>query len=199
MIDEAEDRLNEINTGTYDYPYYTDGVFLVRMADGTRLSQIDMTIDHSTAKPEKLLKNDGTIDATRIVESVRVPSLTPDVTQQFGSDLFLTLKSFLTVRSIRGESSYDIDWCPSNNSAPCAVQHISVPILVMVMGGHYFIRDSEVYYDIAVSSDKDFVVIEGATHGGAECTACEQYAGQYNNATKNLFDYMANWINTRWP
>ena len=33
------------------------------------------------------------------------------------------------------------------------------------MGAHYFVRDNELHYDIAASKDKDFVVIEGATHG----------------------------------
>ena len=31
------------------------------------------------------------------------------------------------------------------------------------MGGHYFIRDNEIHYEMAASKDKDFVVIEGAT------------------------------------
>ena len=172
---------------------------MVPMADGGRLAQIDMTIEHSTVKPRKLLKNDGTIDDKNIVESVRVPSLTPDVTTQFGSSLFLTLKSFLSVRAIRASNSSDgIYVCSSNNSSPCALQKVSVPILVTAMGGHYFIRDSEIYYDLAASKDKDFIVIEGATHGGTECTACETTAGQYANATKNLFDYMRDWINVRY-
>jgi len=40
-------------------------------------------------------------------------------------------------------------------------------------------------------------VIEGATHGLGECTACETVPGQYANATKNLFDQMTKWINAR--
>ena len=34
------------------------------------------------------------------------------------------------------------------------------------MGGHYFVRDNEIHYDMAASKDKDYVVIEGASHGG---------------------------------
>jgi hypothetical protein len=33
----------------------------------------------------------------------------------------------------------DIDWCTSNNSTPCALRQITVPILITAMGGHYFI------------------------------------------------------------
>ena len=39
------------------------------------------------------------------------------------------------------------------------------------MGGHYFIRDAEQYFDMAASRDKDFYVIEGATHGGVVTSA----------------------------
>jgi hypothetical protein len=74
---------------------------------------------------------------------------------------------------------------------------MTVPLLVTAMGGHYFIRDAEQYFDMAASADKDFYVIEGATHGGTECTACETTPGQYNNATKNLFDLMKTWMNAR--
>ena len=48
------------------------------------------------------------------------------------------------------------------------------------------------------SKDKDFVVIEGAVHGFTPCTACEQTPGQYSNSVKNLFDYVAKWINERY-
>ena len=37
------------------------------------------------------------------------------------------------------------------------------------MGGHYFITDNEIHYDVAASQDKDFVVIEGAVHGQTPC------------------------------
>jgi hypothetical protein len=79
----------------------------------------------------------------------------------------------------------------------CAVQAISVPVLFMAMGGHYYVGDGERYQEVARSKDKDFVVIEGATHGFAPCTRCEKTPGQYANSVKNLFDYTAKWINDR--
>jgi len=72
-----------------------------------------------------------------------------------------------------------------------------VPLLITAMGGHYFIRDNEIHYEMAASKDKDFVVIEGATHGITPCTACEKTPGQYSNVTKNWADYVQRWINTR--
>jgi hypothetical protein len=65
------------------------------------------------------------------------------------------------------------------------------------MGAHYFIRDNERLHDVAKSKDKDLIVIEGAVHGFTPCTACEKTKGQYSNSVKNLFDYMAKWINER--
>ena len=73
----------------------------------------------------------------------------------------------------------------------------STASMVTAMGGHYFIRDSEVFFDMAASADKDFYVIEGATHGGTRCVPCESVPGQYSNATKNLFDLMRSWMNAR--
>jgi hypothetical protein len=195
LISEALDRLAAVEAAGD-----TDAPFIVPLADNARLSQIDLSIHHGTLQPRKLVKNDGSVDASSPVASVRVQSLSPGDEDGFGSMMFLTLKSFLSVRAVRSTSSFDgVDWCSSNNSTPCNLQQMTVPLLVTTMGGHYFIRDSEQYFDMAVSPDKDFYVIEGATHGGTECTACETTPGQYSNATKNLFNLMAVWMNARFP
>lgn len=191
FIKVAQDRLAHLDPGE-------DAPFIAPLADNARLSQIDLSIHHSTLMPRKLLKNDGTIEDRFPVVSVRPVSLSPGDEQGFGTTMFLTLKSFLSVRAIRSNDSFnDVDFCSSNNSTPCNLQQMKAPLLVTTMGGHYFIRDAEQYFDMATSPDKDFYVIEGATHGGTECTACETTPGQYNNATKNLFDLMAAWMNAR--
>jgi hypothetical protein len=148
--------------------------------------------------PRKLVKNDGSIEGRFAVESKRVQSLAPGDEQGFGSSMFLTVKSFLSVRAVRSTDSMDgIDFCSSNNSTPCNLQQMTIPLLVTAMGGHYFIRDAEQYFDTAASVDKDFYVIEGATHGGTSCTACQTTPGQYSNVTKNLFDLMQRWMEAR--
>ncbi len=62
-------------------------------------------------------------------------------------------------------------------------------------------RNSELIYDYAASKDKDFIAVEGATHGGLPCTACmpdgEAYDGRFDNAVANDFDYVADWIRSR--
>lgn len=193
LIDEALARLAVIDsTGAGDAP------FIVPLTDGGRLAQIDLSIHRGTLQPRKLLKNDGTVESRFPVVSVRQQSLQPGDEQGFGATMFLTVKSFLSVRAVRSTDSMDgIDFCSSNNSTPCNLQQTSIPLLVTAMGGHYFIRDAEQYFDMAASADKDYYVIEGATHGGTACTPCQTVPGQYGNATRNLFDLMQRWMEAR--
>lgn len=194
LIDQALARLAEVEAkGLGDAP------FIVPMADNARMADIDVSIHHGTVQPRKLVKNDGTIEGRFPVESVRIGNLEPEDAQGFGATMFLTVRSFLSVRAVRATDSMDgVQWCSSNNSTNCNLQQVSIPLLVTTMGGHYFIRDGEVFYDMAASADKDFYVIEGATHGGTPCTACQTTPGQYSNATKNLFDLMRDWMNARY-
>lgn len=201
LIDIAQARMQKIGNGTYLHP--DDGPFVVPLADQARLMRMDLSIHHSTEKPRKLLKNDGTIEDCCKVVSVRPVSTNPHLNKTFWlGDLFLSLRSFLSVRAIRSSNSmYDIDYCSSNNSTVCNVREISVPLLVTAMSGHYFVRNSEIIYENAGSRDKDFIIIEGAVHGGTPCRDCmpdgKPYDGRYDNAVKNDFDYLANWINKR--
>ena len=177
-----------------------DDVFPVIRGEGARLMELDPSVHHSTLKPRKLLKNDGTV-ATQIVESVRPVmrgSEKSNAAFTTGTRL-LTARSFLSANAIRARDAMDdIDWCSSNNSTPCALRQITVPVLITAMGAHYFIRDNEIHFDVAASPDKDFVVIEGATHGIRPCTACERTPGQYGNSVRNFFDYVQRWINARY-
>ncbi|NCF51565.1 hypothetical protein GWP57_08145 [Gammaproteobacteria bacterium] len=201
LIDIALERMAQIEAGTYKYA--DDDAFVVPRADISRLMRLDRSIDGSTVKPHKLIKNDGTIEDCCPVPSVRPIDIDPEGNELFSEGTrFLSLRSFLSVRAIRSRNSMDdIDYCSSNNSTLCMVQHISVPVLVTAMTGHYFVRNSERIYDMTASKDKDFVAVEGATHGGNPCTACmpdgEAYDGRYDNAVRNDFDYVAGWINER--
>jgi hypothetical protein len=196
LIDDALEKLHEIEAGPHPDD---DAPFIIARGDGARLMELDLSIHHSTVNPQKLLKNDGNI-VTQIVESVRLadPALA-DLNATFdGGTRFLTVRSFLSANAIRATDSMDgiID-CSSNNSTPCALRKISVPILIGAMGAHYFIRDNEIHYEVAASPDKDFIVVEGAEHGITPCVPCEQFPGQYSNTVRNFFDYIAARINTR--
>lgn len=197
LIDLALAKSGEMKKGVYPYP--DDDAFIVVKGTTGRLLETDSSIHHGTVRPQKLLKNDGTI-ARQIVESVRQPN--PGLAGQDrtfnGGARLLTIRSFLSANAIRATDSMDdIDWCSSNNSTPCALRAISIPLLVTAMGGHYFIRDNEIHYDVAKSKDRDFVIIEGATHGQTPCVPCERSPGQYSNTVRNFFDYVGDWINKR--
>jgi pimeloyl-ACP methyl ester carboxylesterase len=208
LIAMAQDKLARIKAK--DYGYSDDDIVVIPWSgnpgsgaggseSGIFVTQPDTPYFNSTARPQKLLQNDGTV-ATQVVHSAIVPNTKAGaIAAKFrtGTKIF-TLRSFLSAQAIRATNSKDgIDWCSSNNSTVCALQSISVPELFMAMGGHYYVGDGERYFDIARSKDKDFVVIEGAQHSFAPCKPCEKTPGQYSNSRKNLFDYTAAWVNAR--
>jgi pimeloyl-ACP methyl ester carboxylesterase len=197
LIDAALAETKAMKAGTAPYP--DDDAMVVTRFEWARLMELDPSIHHGTVKPEKLLKNDGTV-VTQIVESVRLAARGYDKRNASfeGGARIMTRHSFLSANAIRAKDSLDeIDWCSSNNSTQCAVQKITIPTLITAMGAHYFIRDSEIHYDVSASRDKDFIVIEGATHGITPCAPCETTPGQYSNSEKNFFNYVAKWINAR--
>jgi pimeloyl-ACP methyl ester carboxylesterase len=197
LIDLAQARLAAMKAGTDPYP--DDDVFPVIRGEGARLMELDPSIEHTTLHPQKLLTNDGTV-VRQVVESVRPVLRGSEASNRAfatGTRL-LTIRSFLSANAIRAKDSmYDIDWCSSNNSTACAVRSITAPLLITAMGAHYFVRDNEIHFEAAASQDKDFIVIEGATHGITPCEKCERTPGQYGNSVRNFFDYVQHWINAR--
>ena len=196
LVDSALEKLKQMKDGAY--PYSDDDVFVITGGQGARLISFDPSLRDRTAQPRKLLKNDGAI-SEQIVESSMHYGSPPPRGQQFnGTARVLTVRSFLSTNAIRATNSLDgIDYCSTNNSVPCAVKSITVPVLFAAMGGYSFIRDNEIHYELAASKDKDFIVVEGATHGATPCKECEKTPGQYSNSVKNFFDYVAKWINSR--
>ena len=79
------------------------------------------------------------------------------------------------------------------------LQNVSAPLLAAAMQGSFqnLIQEVEHNYTTAKSADKDFIVVEGATTQVTPCSNCSQPVANYSNATKNFFDYAANWINAR--
>jgi len=198
LIAIAEAKLDAIETRGEPHP--DDGVFVVVKADSAELMSLDPSIHHSTQRPQKLLLNDGSI-VRRIVDSVRlpVPQLASDNATLASGALLLTVRSFLSTNAMRSTNSMqDVDYCSSNNSTPCAVQAISVPLLIAAMQANRYLQFNEMHYDLANSEDKGFIVIEGATHGQTPCVPCESRPGQYSNATANFFDYVRDRIDARY-
>lgn len=208
LIDSALARLERMKRGDYTYP--DDDIIVIPRGGNpgagpgasAALFNYDTDIPEifSTARPERLLRNDGSI-LTRVITSAYVaePRLAALHRTFGGGTKVLTIRSFLSANAVRSTNSLDgIDYCSSNNSTICAVRSIRLPELFVAMGAHYFIRDTEHEYDAATTQDKEMIVIEGATHGFAPCTRCETTPGQYANSQKNFFDYVRNWIAKRY-
>lgn len=196
LIEKAQARVRAVEKGRSHLT--DDEPFTVYKGDAARLTEMDLSVHASTAKPQKVLKNDGSV-SKEIGKSVRAPQpLKADNATLADGTMALTARSFLSGRAIRSRDSMEeIEFCSSNNSTRCGLEHASVPLLVMAMGGYVFVRDNEELYEHAASKDKDFVLVDGATHGMTPCTECETQPGQYSNATTNTFDYMADWIDAR--
>ena len=166
-----------------------------------RLSELDPSVPEymSTSKPEKLLKNDGTV-VKEIVHSIEPPH--PDRIKtnrsfEIGTKV-LTTKSYLSTNAIKSTNSFDgVDWCSVNNSTMCAIQHIRAPTLIVAMGAYHLLADEERIFDKSAAADKDYIVIEGATLGYTGCRDCGVPAENFSNALKNNFDYVAKWANSR--
>jgi len=198
-IDRALYIRELIKLGKWKYPD-NDSIIIPRANDRvTNLFSYDTDLLCCTLKPQKLLKDDGTM-VTQIIKSVRKPDpglAKSNATFNSGARV-LTLTSFLSGNAIRATDSLDydkIDWCSSNNSVPCALKSISAPVLIAAMQAHYFIRDSEFFLENAKSADKEFITVEGALHPITPCKDC--VGGPYKNSTKIFFDYLAKWMNTR--
>ena len=52
-------------------------------------------------------------------------------------------------------------------------------------------------YMTAPAKDNEFIVVEGATHGGQPCRQCGEAPGQYANSERNMYDHIAAWIQKR--
>jgi hypothetical protein len=197
LIAVAVARASQLGSDRGAFPD-NDLVLIVR-GQGARLVDSETLAETATSRPRKLLKNNGSI-VTEIVRSVR-PPVHPNPVQNAtfdGGARLLTLKSFLTANAIRSTNSMTgIDWCSSNSSTPCALGQISVPLLVSAMGGNTGIRDNEWLYENAASRDKDFFVLDGATHNLEPCVECETRKGEYSNVVRNFFNYLRDWMNQR--
>jgi len=173
-----------------------DDAFTVYHA-AARLADLSTSVQKSTLQQRKLIKNDGSV-RTQIISTVRVsdPGLKQDDDTFDKGALHLTLNSFLGANAIRATHAlYGIDWCSDHASTICSVRRISVPTLVVVAQGHYFIRDGELIFINSASGNKDFYAIEGMAHTLGPCLPCSRVTGvSYSNATKNVFDLVVSWV-----
>ncbi|MBH98280.1 MAG: hypothetical protein CMM56_07480 [Rhodospirillaceae bacterium] len=201
-IEEVLTLQDRIASGQHIFP--DEDIVLVpfdAQAGAARLDAYDPTITEtmSTEQPRKFLKNNGTIEF-QIARSVALPKpMQAQVNRTFiGGVKILTTESFLSANAVLSAHAMDdIDHCSTNASTNCAIANIEAPTLIAAMGAYNHIRFQELMFEDSPAPDKDFIVIEGASHGYTPCIACEEFPGQYSNSMKNLFDYIAQWANAR--
>jgi hypothetical protein len=100
--------------------------------------------------------------------------------------------------AVRGTDSVsDIDFCSANSVTECNTRFIHVPVLFIASVANTFIPDEELMYKTSPAKDKEYIVMEGALHGGQSCVPSEKMPGQYSNSERNMYDYMSEWINKR--
>ena len=206
LIKEAQLLKKKIELGLIETPDpndLTQHPFPI-FRSNARMVQLSTGVQCCTQNPTRLLQDStGTLSAPQIIHTVRVPQPEiKDADEDENEFEDLSLTSFLTANAIQSKNSLDeskVDWCSTNNSSPCAAAQIHIPALVMAMQGHYFIRDGEFIYESLASLDKQFLVVEGATHGLGNCTACAAYhgTGSYLNVVKNIWDFVRDWANAR--
>ena len=85
----------------------------------------------------------------------------------------------------------------SATSTPAHVKTITVPLLVMVMTGHYFIQSGELIMEKSGSADREMVGVEGASHGITPCEPCAKTKGQFGDTVKRTYDYLDGWLAKR--
>jgi len=176
----------------------TDNDKFVAYRINARLYDLDNTIDAQTNQPRKLVKDNREI-VTQIVPTVRpcgepLGYSTPERDMRLERTRDMNVRTLLGIWSIQANNSmYDIDICSANGSTMCMVQHVRAPSLFTASQGNPYVVDNETMYELSGSRNKDYVVIEGATHGMDNCAACE--GAPYSNVRRNFFDYLAAWMN----
>ena len=117
-----------IEKGEHVYP--DSDLILVpfsKQEGAARLDLLDPSVEEtmSTRRPQKLLKNDGSI-VTQVVKSIEPPH--PEqakLNRTFDDGAKLqTVKSYLSTNAVKSTNSIDgIDHCSTNSSTVCAVQY----------------------------------------------------------------------------
>jgi pimeloyl-ACP methyl ester carboxylesterase len=201
LVDEAEARLKRIQAGKDVYK--DDAPFLIyggsRAVNGARLDQADDRLLSQTHAPRLLLKGDGT-RSVEIVHRLFPAIATPQDLHQLDTNASTTMngtvKHFLSFWGQKTKPGYTVtasgiegvEWRGAPSSLQGSVEGIRVPTLVVsaTCGPHLVV--GEITYDHAAARDKDYVAVEGATHGFTPCKP------QYGDTSKRAFDYLDGWL-----
>ncbi len=196
LIAQAQQLREQARSGKLADPA-ADRVTIPSFGMTCHLGNLDNGIDllMKTREPRRLLKNDGSI-VTEVVRSVAsgggFGAGQPPAPSSSTSGRFLSRVAVRATDSING-----VEYCSANTATVCNAQNIRVPVLFIAAGAGNFIADEELMYQTSPAKDREFIVVEGATHGGQPCRQCGSTPDQFANSERNMYDYIASWINKR--
>ncbi|MDO4284392.1 MAG: alpha/beta hydrolase [Eubacteriales bacterium] len=209
LIDYCQERVEIIN---HNAGQFMDDEPLV-IPGGTQFAPNNklfpqMTGFFSRTKEEwNLLHQDGSV-TREIVPCRRIFRPGADSAGEYGfGALTTTVKTFLKSSAVRVNPdlyAYDaselhgIEWGSSYCVTVGNVEGISAPMLMMGMTGSYeYIAAEHIYRHAGRTSDKTLAFVEGAGHNFTPATEAERYPGEFGDTAKVCFDYVSQWIASR--
>ncbi len=206
LIDDALEELSDITNDRHNV-YPDDMPFVVPGSNGARLWQPDIRLLKCTQAAYLVLTNaNPTGEGPKQICSVRLPAGNLGALT-FDSVTSVSVQIWLGAHSVRTTKDYNqtpdditgIVYDSSNTSTPTNVEGLSKPLLIVVMGAHYFMRPDEILLSHATkTNDKQMVAVEGAVHGFTPCTPCAVAQGlpanAYGDTVKRLFDFVDGWL-----
>lgn len=198
LIAKAQQLQARVRSGEITDPT-ADKVAILGFGANSRLDSMDPSIDSlmRTRQPRRLLRNDGSI-VTEVIRSVSVGGAGQRQgpvrlgVSEGSSAHFLSRVAVRATHSVNG-----VDYCTASSVTVCNTRSIRVPVLFIPVGAGGFMADEEIMFEDSPAKDKEFIVVEGATHGGQPCKPCEKTPGQYSNSERNMYTYISDWINKR--
>ena len=207
LMARANERLALIEAGkgkfSDDEPFVVAGAAQMRFYN--KLFPQDLSLLSHTKKPWSVIKADGSIE-NKIVRSVRAPFGMIGSSERLTASLNTTVRGFLSMYAISTDANFRVNenglqgvhWTSNINNPIGNSEGITVPCLFMGMTGSYEYLAAEEIYHHSASTDKTIAFVEGASHNFTPDKDAEKYNNtSYGDTVKHLFDYVDNWLNTR--
>ena len=203
----ANERLALIEAGkgkfSDDEPFVVAGAAQTRFYN--KLIPQDLSLLSHTKQAWPIIKADGSVK-NEIVKSVRAPFGMIGSSERLTASLNTTVRGFLSTCAITTDANFRVNedglqgihWTSNINNPIGNSEGITVPSLFMGMTGSYEYLAAEEIYHHSSSTDKTIAFVEGASHNFTPDKDAEKYNNtSYGDTVKHLFDYVDNWLNSR--
>ena len=208
LMSIANARLEEIAAGkghfADDEPFVVAGAAQMRFYN--KLFPQDLSLLSHTKEAWPVIKADGSM-RTEVVRSVRAPFGMIGSSERLTASLNTTVRGFLSSCAITTNANFRVNdnglqgvqWSSNINNPIGNCEGITVPCLFMGMTGSYEYLAAEEIYNHSASIDKTIAFVEGAGHNFTPAEDAERYNdADYGDTVKHLFDYVDNWLYTRY-